>query len=262
MLPATGWIGLTLEKTMIGILTRTATWICTIALLAAPTSLVGCGTDKGGGDGTSINCPAGQSYNGTTNKCVDNAGDGFVSSGDSSSSSSSGGSSSGSGADADSGLPWQIDDGGGLKKDTSAAYDPWWDCPPEKLHPTGALHGKKCDKNADCLYGRCVVGSPLAAYDSTIKFCTKNNGCGTGNLVSCNTENGNGHIFYSVFERSVSGGNPKRDPKKDVHKFCAKNCKSNTDCVKWNPELPHCMKTTNKFISFGTNAVCGVDPDQ
>lgn len=249
-----------------GSATTTTGLICTIALLSGPLFATGCGTDDAGGDGSGISCGVGQLYDPATQKCVDNpnAADGTVSSsgGTSSGGTSSGGSSSG--ADAEGELPWALDDSGGLAKDSSAPFDPWWDCPPEKKNPTGKLHGEKCDKHEDCLYGRCFTGGPLAAYNDSVRFCTKNNGCGSGNLTSCTVDNGNGAIFYSVFEKSSSGGNNKRDPKKDVHKMCAFACKSDTDCAKRNPELPHCLKTSNsnKYVSFGTNAICGVDPDK
>lgn len=228
-----------------------------IVALCAPLMLSGCGGDTSGGDGTAVTCPTGQLYSPSTEKCVDDPSvDGGISS-------SGGSSSGGSGGDAEEKeLPWQLDDGGGLAKDTSAPFDPWWDCPPEKKNPGGKLHGEKCEKHEDCLYGRCFTGGPLTAYNDAIKFCTKNNGCGSGNLTSCNVDNGNGKIFYSAFEKSKSGGNTKRDPNKDVHKMCALGCKSNSDCTKVNPELPHCLKTSNKFVSFGTNAICGVDPDK
>ena len=238
--------------------------IAAIALLAVGTT-IGCGSDDSGGDGAGVDCPGGQLYSPTTKKCVDDPsvdGGSVSSSGGTSSGGTSGGSSGGDVVDKE--LPWALDDAGGLAKDTAAPYDAWWDCPPEKKNPGGKLHGQKCEKDADCLYGRCFVGGPLTGYNSKVKFCTKNNGCGSGNLTSCNTENdiGKNQLFYSAFEKSKSGGNDKRDPKKDVHKMCAYGCKSDSDCAKWNPDLPHCLKTSNKYISFGTNKICGVDPDK
>ena len=249
---------------MMSSFSRSAAVLMAIVLALATAPLTGCGTDNTGGDGANT-CPKGQLFSPASGKCVDDPGaDGgnIGSSGGTSSGGTSGGSSSGGSDTTEKELPWALDDSGGLAKDTSAPFDAWWECPPEKKNPGGKLHGQKCEKDSDCLYGRCFIGGPLAAYDNSIKFCTKNNGCGSGNLTSCTVDNTGSDFFYSAFEKSKSGGNTKRDPKKDVHKMCAKGCKGDSDCAKWNPALPHCLKTSNKFISFGTNPICGVDPDK
>ncbi|HAN30391.1 MAG TPA: hypothetical protein DCQ06_02225 [Myxococcales bacterium] len=119
----------------------------------------------------------------------------------------------------------------------------------------GLEHGQKCTQDSDCMYGHCFDGGFLTAYTSGIKFCTKNNNCGSGDSVPCSVDGG----FASAFEKSISGGNTARTSA-EPFKVCAKICKSNSDCEQWNPELPDCIKNSTDYVSVGTQGVCGVNP--
>lgn len=137
----------------------------------------------------------------------------------------------------------------------------WWNCAPTK-QVSGALHGKKCAKDEDCLYGHCMFGHPMAAYDPAIGFCAKN--CkytGGGEFTSCSKENGiNDPKFECGFEKTKNSGNDKRNEAQVapalVFAACLKHCQSSADCVAWNPDLPDCTNQSTKYISVGANKVC------
>ena len=105
------------------------------------------------------------------------------------------------------------------------------------------------------LYGRCVTGGYLTGYDDTIKYCSKNNNCpGGGDLTQCEADG----KFKAAFEKTKSSGNAKSTEKTlcGVNiKACAKSCKSDSECISWNPEMPKCSGST-KYISVGTQNVC------
>ena len=129
------------------------------------------------------------------------------------------------------------------------------------MNPGGLPHGKKCAQDSDCLYSRCVKGGFLTSYDDTISYCTKNNACAGGasqETAPCGVDNGTpaGATFYVAFEKSKSGGNPKRTSA-SPYKVCAYQCKSDADCAAWNPEMPDCIKASTDYISVGVNGVCG-----
>jgi len=171
----------------------------------------------------------------------------------------------GGGTVTDAGTTPKTDAGGGTTtKDAgdpvdAGPPDPWCDCPPEKKNPAGLEHGKKCDKHDDCLYGYCMTGGHLTGYDDGVKFCTKNNACGSGgDATQCEADG----KFKSGFEKTKESGNDKFSGKKcgKVVKVCAKQCKSDGDCKAWNPELPHCIKTSTKYVSMGVIGICVRNP--
>lgn len=151
-------------------------------------------------------------------------------------------------------------DAGGSAIDTLAQQDPWWQCPP-KLTPGGAHHGKKCTQDSDCLYGRCMKGGFLTSYDDAVSYCTKNNACtgaGSGETAPCGVDSGapSGVQYAVAFEKSKSGGNPKRTSV-SVYKVCARQCKSDAECAEWNPEMPDCILASTDYVSVGVYGVCG-----
>jgi hypothetical protein len=138
--------------------------------------------------------------------------------------------------------------------------DQWWNCQPKK-GTAGALHGKKCEKDEDCLYGRCMFGLPQAGYDKAIGICSKNCGYpGGGDAAYCKADNGGGGDFDCALEKTANSGNDKRDkaqvPYQRVYKACTRTCKSDADCMAWNPELPTCIKSSTKYVAVGTLGAC------
>lgn len=137
----------------------------------------------------------------------------------------------------------------------------WWNCPPTK-QASGALHGKACTKDQECLYGHCMFGHPMAAYDPAIGFCAKN--CkytGGGKATNCAEENVTPEPkFECVFEKTQNSGNDKRAKSQVanglVFAACMKFCKSDAECIQWNPDLPNCTNQSTKYISLGANKVC------
>jgi len=150
-------------------------------------------------------------------------------------------------------------DGGGVD---AGPKDLWSTCPPVK--GKGLAHGKACTKHEECLYGYCMKGGHLAGYDNSISYCTKNNGCTGGASVQtapCGSDDGSpaGVTYKSAFEKSKSSGNPKRTSSAPI-KVCGRVCKSNSECASWNGKMPHCIKNSTKYISLGTQGVCGNNP--
>ncbi len=138
---------------------------------------------------------------------------------------------------------------------------PWWQCPPVK-NAAGAEHGKPCKVGADCAYGHCVAGSFLAGYDAAIRICTKNNACdgvGSSETAPCSVDDAGGLAFTPAFEKSKSGGNTLRTGAEPA-KFCTLSCASDAACEAWNPEMPHCIKSSTTYVSVGAVGACGKDP--
>lgn len=147
----------------------------------------------------------------------------------------------------------------------------WWQCPPVKSNATGLQHGKKCAQDADCMYGKCVFGSPIAAYDKAIGICTKNNNCAAAaadpdDTSVCSTDSDGTNNFEVIFEKTKTSGNTQRSSATPggLMKMCGLLCKSDATCTAWNPELPHCGKTnhTYKSVSLGVNGICIKSADQ
>lgn len=229
--------------------------------LLASALLVGCGSDAAsGGSGGAVTCPGSQQYDSINKKCVDKPADaGGLSDAASSSGSdsSSGSGSSSGGADVEGELPWQLADGGGIiEPDTG---DNYINTCPQTKGATGAHSGQKCEKHEDCMYGFCFAGGFLAAYDSSIKFCARNVFCSGGG--NCSDENDGSNAFTTAFEKSKSGGNPKRTSA-SPYKICTRTCKSDSECAAWNPQLPHCLKTSTSYVSIGAQGACAKDPDK
>jgi len=170
-------------------------------------------------------------------------------------------------AAADTGQGGVTDAAGGADTATDASdaggkTGPWWVCPPEVSNDKGLLHGKKCTADGDCKYGRCMFGTAVVGYDATKGICTKNNNCAavkSGPTVACGVDNTATDTFDSVFEKTKSSGNDKRTGS-EVMKMCGRTCKSDGECAAWNPDTPHCAKTSTKYVSFGTHNMCIFDP--
>ena len=111
------------------------------------------------------------------------------------------------------------------------------------------------------MYGICLFGLPLAAYEKTIGICSKNCGFqGTNPSTSCSAEDANPgalDAYYCTMERTASVGNAMRDPSKPaLFKMCGHNCKNDSDCKTWNPDLPTCAKSSTQALSTNPNGVC------
>lgn len=148
--------------------------------------------------------------------------------------------------------------------ETDTRNTPWWNCPPVVANTNGLLHGKKCTTGSECMYGQCIFGSFIVGYDLTKGICTKNSNCaskdgGNGATVACAVDNTSTDFFYTTIEKTSSGGNDKRT-NPEPHKICTVGCKSDGDCVSYNPETPHCIKSSTKYVSVGTHGACGIDP--
>ena len=149
----------------------------------------------------------------------------------------------------------------------AAPADQWWNCPPKKA-AAGELHGKKCAKDEECLYGRCMFGLPHAGYDKAVGMCTKNCGFPSGGMTTaCESDNAGGVSYKCTFEGThpkAGGKNEKRDeaqvPFQRVYKVCLRVCKTDADCAAWNPELPTCLKSSTNYIKVGTEGVCIKNP--
>ncbi len=141
----------------------------------------------------------------------------------------------------------------------------WWECPPVKSNPTGLEHGKACTTDAECMYGKCMKGTFVTGYDASKGgICTKNSGCakksgGNGDTVSCATDNSSKMSYYTSFEKSKTYPNPKRTSS-DPYSFCLPKCTSDKECVAWNPNTPHCIKSSTTYISVNSRNACGFDP--
>ncbi len=150
---------------------------------------------------------------------------------------------------------------GGDPGATNTRTGAWWICPPTK-NAAGAEHGKPCKIGSDCAYGHCVAGSFLAGYDGAIRFCTKNNACdsvGSSETAPCSVDDAGGLAFTPAFEKSKSGGNARRISAEPA-KVCALSCASDAACEAWNPEMPHCIKSSTTYVSVGAVGACGKDP--
>lgn len=176
--------------------------------------------------------------------------------------SDTGGDTGGGGGGSDSGGA----DGGGADviKDTGlGSNDPWWACPPIK--GTGKEHGKACTDKAECMYGQCVKGGFLTGYDDSISYCSKNNACtGGGSFTTApcdydDDKSAGGVTYKSLFEKSNSSGNDKRTSF-EPFKLCGRTCKNDGECAAWNAQMPHCIKSSTKYVSIGTQGICGKDP--
>lgn len=147
-----------------------------------------------------------------------------------------------------------IEDSGPVTKTTG------FECPPDQPQGNGGgKHGQTCVKDSDCLYGACVFNAPLAGYDKTIGFCTKNCACPSP-LAVCSKEDGGGVAYTCTKELTITGGNPKRVAGAPPQQMCARTCKTDAECSAWNPEMPDCIKNSTKYISVGTTGACGKNP--
>ena len=244
-----------------------------VALLLVVSLAIGCGADPATSNGVGVTCAVGETLKQDSqgNKFCEKAGDtGVIGGTDSGAGTDVASGTDAAGGTTDTGTTGGTDAGGtGFDGNSSGVdagpIDPWWSCPPVKK-ASGAEHGKACTSHADCLYGNCVKGGHLAGYDDSISYCTKNNACtggGSDQTAPCGTDDGapSGVTYKSVFEKSKSGGNPKRtSTSKAPVKVCGRVCKSDSECASWNPKMPDCIKSSTDYVSLGTQGVCGYNP--
>ncbi len=146
----------------------------------------------------------------------------------------------------------KADDSLGVCKPCVGAQS-WASCPPAIAVPGGKLHGQACSQDADCLYGMCMFGLPIAGYDKSVGVCSKN--CGmSGGQAACSQDGDGG--YACVYEKSQGSGNAKRDPIQAAFKMCGRTCKTDSDCMAWNPDLPTCAKSSTASVSVGPTGVC------
>ncbi|MCO4761423.1 MAG: hypothetical protein KC502_07955 [Myxococcales bacterium] len=228
----------------------------------------GCGEETTpGGTGAGITCQVGETLREDSQGvkyCQPASGDASIGGNDSGTTGQADGTTgqdTGGTTGTDTGGTTGTDTGGGTT-DAGGPTDPWAQCPPVK--GKGLEHGKKCSKHSDCLYGYCMKGGHLTGYDDSISYCTKNNGCtggGSAQTAPCAPDDGapSGVTYKSAFEKSKSGGNDKRTSK-SPYKVCARVCKTDSECASWNSEMPDCILSSTKYVSAGTQGVCGKNP--
>lgn len=250
-------------------------WSRIHGVLGALVLLAACGNEVASGNAGTINCSVGETVLLDSNGnpyCGPAGGGGTIADGTGSldsagaadtgaGSSDATGSSDGTGGGNSDGSG-SSDASGGDSADDATPTDPWLKCPPVK--GTGLEHGKKCATHEECMYGYCMKGGFLTGYDDTISYCTKNNACtGSGSFTTapCDYDDdaSKSLTFKSAFEKSKSGGNDKRTSSTPF-KVCARTCKADSECEAWNAEMPHCIINSTKYVSVGTQGVCGHDP--
>lgn len=144
-------------------------------------------------------------------------------------------------------------------KPTMTSEEKWFNCLPTPVNPGAKLHGQGCTADADCLYGQCMFGLPLAGYDKSIGICTKNCGYSGGGSknIACDAEDPSGNLYKCVYEKTQKIGNTYRDlTKQDLFKACARTCANDNDCKAWNPDLPTCTKSSTGQLSTPAVGVC------
>lgn len=144
-------------------------------------------------------------------------------------------------------------------KPTMTTEEKWFNCVPTPVNAGAKLHGQSCTADADCLYGLCMFGLPLAGYDKAIGICSKNCGYAGGGSknIACDAEDPSGNLYKCVMEKTAKIGNAYRDPtKQDLFKSCARTCVSDNDCKAWNPDLPTCTKVSTGQLSTPAVGVC------
>ncbi len=126
----------------------------------------------------------------------------------------------------------------------------------------GALHGKACTKDSECLYGLCLFGTPVAGYDPKVGVCSKNCGFTDGGAAAaCATENTGDKAYVCAIEKTLAAGNTKQDTKLlGVFHMCALACDLDDDCVAANPALPNCLKASTGQLSVPPQGVCAKLP--
>ncbi len=219
-----------------------------------------CGESATPNDGSALKCGEGQKqqFNADTGKayCVDVADSGSLS-GDVGTGqdldTATGKDQISSGKDAvDSGGK----DTGGGQTDEEDILSAQAGCPKIPQEVGAGKIGEACTQSSDCAYGQCVFGAPVAGYDTAIGFCTRVCGCPT----ACGSDN-SGSVGYGCSkETSKNYPNPKRDGSNPPSQYCTRECKSDSDCQKWNPALPDCIKASTKYVGVSPNGACGKNP--
>lgn len=144
-------------------------------------------------------------------------------------------------------------------KPTMTSEEKWFNCVPTPINAGAKLHGQSCAADADCLYGICMFGLPLAGYDKAIGVCSKNCGYSGGGSknIACDAEDPSGNLYKCVMEKTQKIGNTYRDvTKQDLFKSCARTCVNDNDCKAWNPDLPTCTKVSTSQLSTPAVGVC------
>jgi hypothetical protein len=256
-----------------------------LALVVAALLLaVGCGSETAaGGSGGKVSCKAGEMVvtDGSGNPyCAPVGGGGTidVSGGDVSGGDVSGDVTGGEDGGAEVGGGGADGGGSGDADDASASadgadvdagpIDPWKVCPPVK--GSGKEHGKACASHDECLYGYCMTGGFLTGYDASISYCTKNNRCCADDLpcygaskepANCYVDDGAPQgVQYRGAKEMTNEKNDKFVKGKPVDWVCARGCKTDAECASWNPAMPHCILNSTKYVSMGTQGLCGNDP--
>ncbi len=144
-------------------------------------------------------------------------------------------------------------------KPTMTSEEKWFNCLPTPVNTGAKLHGESCAVDADCLYGVCMFGLPLAGYDKNIGICSKNCGysLGSSKNIACDAEDPSGNKYKCVMEKTQKIGNTLRDlTKQDLFKSCARTCVNDNDCKAYNPDLPTCTKVSTGQLSTPAVGVC------
>jgi hypothetical protein len=217
---------------------------------------VACGSTPATSDGSDAGCPTGtvQKFDPDTGKpfCQSASDAGTVGG------TTDGGSTGGGAGGSDGGST--SSDGGASVGDTGAkpgGPNASFECPIKPLNPAGLEHGKACTQDSECMYGNCYFGPPAAGYDPKVGVCTKNCAC-AGKDAPCSTDGVD--KYTCAFERTANDGNPKRTPANGIHKMCLRICKSDDDCLAWNPALPHCINSDTPFMKYGVMKYCALLP--
>ena len=242
-----------------------------LALVALLVFASGCEDAQAGADASGAGCPAGtkavfDSGTGKLTSCVPDDDGGNVAQGDSTTTADGSKTTLPDGGVADtkaSDDTTASGDGAPLAdmlrtltcKPGATGNDKWFQCEP--IPGKGKLHGESCTQDADCLYGSCMFGLPVANYDKAIGVCNKNCGYvgGGSKFIACGSEDDNpkSAVYKCVIEKTQEIGNTKQDKSlPNVYKMCVRNCLSDADCLAWNPALPNCHNGNSSTQELST----------
>lgn len=106
----------------------------------------------------------------------------------------------------------------------------------------GLLHGVACTANSQCKYGICSKSANVLEGDTSIGICTKD--CSCGPHSGCDEDND--LVTKMMTFKCARFGTTNH---------CALECKTDGDCQKVNPQLPHCIDSYPGYFTVGTK-VC------